>query len=164
MKDFEDLVNIQHKMDRAQSNVVNLWVQGDNWWGLIVPSVSGVVFSNQTDGAACRHPELPGVYIPLSPDIYVDLPKPKKIPLGNGKHWTMKIERRHVVDYGGEARGTVLNIKQLVKDSKLPLKFIKKSASEEAWMWVKITGAGDNYTNLKPFVGKEAVLVYPNSD
>jgi len=36
--------------------------------GLIVEWPSGVVFSNQTGGTSCLHPELEGVFVPLSND------------------------------------------------------------------------------------------------
>ena len=36
--------------------------------GLIVPKNTGVIYTNQTDGYACDHPTLEGVFIPLSND------------------------------------------------------------------------------------------------
>lgn len=33
--------------------------------GLIVPMQSGVIWSNQTGGTCCSHPELEGIFIPL---------------------------------------------------------------------------------------------------
>lgn len=36
--------------------------------GLILPWNSGVVYSNQTGGHGCLHPEVEGIYVPLFPE------------------------------------------------------------------------------------------------
>ena len=52
-------------MMKAQKNrpTIRLWQSGGI--GLIIPFESGVVYSNQTGGYGCLHPEVQGVYIPL---------------------------------------------------------------------------------------------------
>lgn len=123
--------------------VVRLWSE----MGLIVPMKTGVMFSNQVDGVACQHPELEGIFVPLSKEVYGNLediegeyPKPDKI-----KRWISK--------------------------HKLPLKLLESewwtglgeySHHPEAWVNVFILNNKD--VRLKDFIGKKAILTYPNSD
>ena len=47
--------------------VVQLWESVG--LGLIVEYPSGIVYSNQTGGASCLHPEAEGVFVPLHNDV-----------------------------------------------------------------------------------------------
>ena len=118
--------------------------------GLIIPMKTGVKFTNQVDGVSCQHPELEGIFVPLSAytdddltDIWKEYPDCKFI-----KDW--------------------------IKRHNLPLKLLEDAWREglsklgkypEAWVNVKIL-KHDNlqFSPFKDFVGMEAILTYENSD
>ena len=114
--------------------------------GIIIPMETGVIFTNQVDGTSCQHPELEGIFIPLSSftdddlkDIEKEYPNPQFIKLWIKKH-------------------------------ELPLKLLEKEWFKglgglghypEAWINVKILNSD---SSLKDFIGMEAILTYENSD
>ena len=126
---------------------------------IIVPFKSGVIYTNQTDGIACKHPVVEGILIPLRytwnaykdddftaylcPDRSIE----KEYP--NAKH-----------------------IENYIKKFNLPLKLLKRKwrskefefLSGEAWIPVRILKHEDTYSPLKDFIGYEAILTYQNSD
>lgn len=56
--------------DRASMPRIRLF--GGIGTGLIIQYKSGVIYSNQTGGTACLHPELEGVFVPLRNDLGLD--------------------------------------------------------------------------------------------
>ena len=56
---------------------VQLWSLS-NFFGLIIPEKTGIIYSNQTGGVTCNHPEIEGYYIPLMTGW-----KPESDPLYN---------------------------------------------------------------------------------
>ena len=46
---------------------IRLWHTGGI--GLIIPHSSGIIYTNQTGGHGCYHPELEGMYVPLVDDL-----------------------------------------------------------------------------------------------
>jgi len=53
--------------------VVQLWESVG--LGLIVEYPSGIIYSNQTGGTSCLHPEIEGAFVPLRNDTEYDEPK-----------------------------------------------------------------------------------------
>jgi hypothetical protein len=44
----------------------DIWQLGETHSGLIVKCRSGILFSNQTGGTTCSHPEQEGVFLPMA--------------------------------------------------------------------------------------------------
>ena len=146
-------------------------------FGLILPCKSGVLFKHQTGGVMCRHPEIEGVFIPLD-DSYWDEKTKSYINLAVG------IEQ--ITQYPDKRDK---RLKEVIKKLNLPLKLTRHSkimvekgldshfggpyVSHEAWQWCVVTnlrkkvedhGFHNVRLELQKLVGKEVILIYPNSD
>jgi hypothetical protein len=123
---------------------VELW-DLQNFMGVIVPCQSGVIFSNQTGGIDCFHPEVEGVYIPppyfgKEPDCLYD-------------YW--------LDEYDAEIA------KQAIKElDSEDFEALEESDFDmgEAWIPVKVKDHQCLPQQLKPFIGKVVILTYQNSD
>ena len=108
---------------------------------LIIEFPSGILWSNQTWGVMCNHPEVEGVFVPLT-------------------HWGSKDMLDEITgEYPVEEK-----IVDWIEKFKLPLKMVKIDDSLEAWIRVEILPHDDKYSPLRDFVGFKAILTYENSD
>ena len=141
--------------------------------GLIIAYPSGVIYSNQTGGTACLHPELEGVFIPLGNDLEV----PSNKLLG---------PQEALADYfeGPKHQGTGATTGLDAEDAEFIdgvlrrwglIRFIeldrgKLKESHEAWVYVRITAdenSEDGFLSLVHGFGpypRSGVLTWQNSD
>jgi len=135
---------------------------GNGATGLIVLVKSGVIYSNQAGGLACRHPAEEGVFIPLQafPDVDVD-----KLECGLAKVFSEK--------YGdwccnGIDEEDADYLDKVFEECNLPLRVDRERLKDsmEAWLYVIITRdvACDVVKHLVGFKGRRAVLTWLNSD
>ena len=141
-------------------------------FGAIISYPSGVIFTNQTGGICCLHPELEGVFVPLANDCNVigELTGPSE----------------HLFNYfdgpkyngSGAARGPdpgldeedALAIEQILSSYKLGhlIKVDRNRLrdSHEAWVWCHILADDSRpelLCNFEPYP-RAAVLTWMNSD
>jgi hypothetical protein len=141
------------------------WLWRNDLLGLIIPAKTGVFFSNQTDGVACNHPKLEGVFVPLQGEHWDDK-KGERVKLSERRFWV-----------GGSDE---LRFEDVIKEFGLPLKPLPFQF-QEAWVWCKVTRLkkrskkdvnGDDWTWLcgqprsfwTALEGKEVLLTFQNSD
>jgi hypothetical protein len=125
--------------------------------GLIVPRSSGIIYTNQTDGYACDHPSLEGVFIPLSNDYdherYQDSLECKLcgiFPEGCGAPTPEMCDQfEHLFEQYPETAGIRID-----RD--------KVDESREAWIWVVLEESERH--DFQGFGHSAAVLTWPNSD
>ena len=145
---------------------VQLW-QLNNFFGLIIPEKTGIIYSNQTGGHTCNHPEVEGYYIPLMTGW-----KPESDPLYNSGNETYDpkevqkfIEASEDLKYHFRpVTQAFLDTKQLVDEQELWM--------EEAWIPIMTRlphqdelgeGHARSWEELIP-VDKFGILTYENSD
>lgn len=118
---------------------VELW-QYSNLLGLIVLLETGVNWSNQTGGLACRHPVAEGIFLPLYGDVPDDT---DEFYDDSGSPYNIERVQRFLID-------------NLLDDQLEP----DPDATEvmEAWIPVKIKETCEN------FKGMRAIVTYDNSD
>ena len=120
--------------------------------GVIIPLKTHVIFSNQTGGNACLHPEVEGIYVPLAP-----WQESLKDPFYN--LWEVKYNKKMVETFLKEF-GLFETLEPMAPPS--------LEEDTEAWVWVKIREniaelPAANWS-LRPFAGLPCVVTYPNSD
>jgi hypothetical protein len=120
--------------------------------GVIIPMKTNLVFSNQTGGNACLHPEIEGIYIPL-----ISWKEGLKDPFFNV--WATKYDKKLVETFLKEFG----LFETLEPFSPPPLE-----EDTEAWVWAKIrkniNKLPEANWSLRPFAGLPCVVTYPNSD
>lgn len=124
----------------------------DDIMGVIIECPSNIVWSNQTGGTCCAHPEVEGIYVPLrigtppETDILYDIGymeyDPKLVT-----QWLAD----NALDHFFEARKSFSD---------------KYKTFGEAWVPVKIFGKEKVRLDphLRPFAGMDAIITYTNSD
>jgi hypothetical protein len=148
--------------------VVRLW-EGVGL-GVIIEYPSGVLYSNQTGGTACRQPSVEGVFVPLRNDIT------------DGVLLSPERELRHYFadgKYGGDGKyagtgavggidtddvqfiNTVLT--KCALSEALSVDVSRLSESEEAWIPVVIAKDEGVFSGFGPYP-KRGILTWPNSD
>ena len=130
--------------------------------GAIISFPTGVVYSNQTGGFSCLHPELEGAYVPLDADagekLYAYFEGPKH--RGTGATGGLDAEDAGFIEMLLAERRLSAFIS--VDRSRL-------QESHEAWVWALVTcDGGDNVTTalfaeLGPYP-RPAVLTWDNTD
>jgi len=128
--------------------------------GLIVAHPSGVIYSNQTGGYACDHPEMEGVFVPLhDTDPYVDQYQQLDQHFYYGPKW-----RGHC--YSGIDEETAAVVDEILTGSYLTRRLTvnrdKLRDSEEAWIHVII--APPRERDFDGYPSGVGVLTWPNSD
>lgn len=135
-----------------RKQVVNLDTYAHNW-GILVPCQSGFVWTQQTQGIACCHVEVEGIYIPLrEPNEY--------------------LAKLREANYHGHSTITIWKkIKETMKqweglewievDTPNPLKYPN---NPEGMQWIIITNWGSALGRGRQLIGETVILIYPNSD
>jgi hypothetical protein len=142
----------------AEQRHVNLWGLID-FFGAIVPAPTGILWTNQTGGTSCQHPEVEGYFLPLPHSV-----------LGWGDHF-----RLINVGWGGGAYDVAL-VQDFLAVNELTGLFEPapdtRHPFHEAWVPVRIKSALENVPGSTSFVdvvlsghlGVEVILTYENSD
>lgn len=135
-------------------------------FGVIIKYNSGVIYSNQTGGTCCLHPEVEGIYSPFSNDYSV----PKYEYLSPELELTEYFEREK---YGGSGATTGIDEEDALFIETILLKYgvfeiitvnrklFKKS--HEAWIHVLINSDSHVFKGFEPYPRK-GVLTWSNSD
>lgn len=129
-----------------------------DFFGIIMPCMSGVRWANQAGGTLCSHPAIEGVYVPLPMLSIEDADDPLRdfvLPYNEER----VREFLAAYDLGGSF--------EPVKDIEAIPPCFTPSGSEpirlmEAWVPVLINKNPPE--ELRPFAGQWGVLVYTNSD
>lgn len=136
---------------------LSLLAEDADFIGIIMPMKSGIIWTNQSGGTCCAHPELEGVYIPLGSHHYAFDESTKKDPLCD-----------YVTTYKRELVEAFLDVTRLkrafapVDDvDALPVLFGAGIRLLEAWVPVRVACPPDQ---LKDWQDAWGVIVYPNSD
>ena len=125
---------------------------------LIVPSDTGIIFTNQVEGLVCSQPEVEGILIPLNNDFACeDYERSLEYKLcdmfaENGWGKLAEDQARDIdllLQGSPETRGVSVNMDKL-------------SDSVESWVWV--LAKEHEYSCYKGFGDFEAILTWPNSD
>lgn len=136
-----------------RKQVVNLDTYAHNW-GILVPSQSGFVWTQQTQGVACNHIQVEGIYIPLR--------EPNDI-----------LPRLREVNYHGHVNTVIWKkIKETMKqwvglewteiENPSPLKY---PSNQEGMQWIIITNWDNSaFGRGKQLIGESVILIYPNCD
>ena len=133
--------------------------------GVIIEYPSGVLYSNQTGGTACRHPRVEGIFIPIRNDVALD-----------GTLMSPEIELRQYFangKYGGsgavggidtddaEFIDTLLARRRL--SDVLSVDVSRLCESEEAWVPVLIAKDDGVFSGFGPYP-RRGILTWSNSD
>jgi len=133
---------------------IELW-NLNSFMGVIVPMETGVVYTNQTGGTGCYHPEVEGLFIPLN--SHDARRRILKDPLLDA--WT-----DWAVDISPKRIKLFLEVFELEHIFSAP-KELPEGSWGEAWVPVVIRKNRNEYTELLgAFVNKTVILTYPNSD
>jgi hypothetical protein len=137
--------------------------------GLIVSWPTGIVFTNQTMGNSCLHPEIEGVFVPLRNDCTI----PERVLISPEKElWDYFIGPRW--ERSGAAQGLqdvdADFIDSLLKKNRLfptiSVDWSRLKDSHEAWVFVTISGdePGDFpiFSRLAPYP-RTRVMTWNNS-
>lgn len=125
---------------------------------LIIPSRTGIVYTNQVGGTECAHPKLEGVLVPVEYDVSLDNLKDSLslklcnlFPEGGAGLIDQSIAEKiqHLLDCSPYTKGIFIDWSKLDK-------------SKEAWLYVKLKGNLDDTIECNTL--KTAVLTWPNSD
>ena len=125
---------------------------------LIIPSRSGVVFTNQAGGYACTQPELEGILIPLNNDYPI-----------NDNEDTLEFKISDIFTDSGWGTLTQEQVRQIdailqsyPETKGVSINYNKLDKSEESWLWVNAIET--KHSSYKGFGNFEAILTWPNSD
>ncbi|MCW1926251.1 DUF6210 family protein [Luteolibacter arcticus] len=125
--------------------------------GLIVPRPTGIVYTNQTDGTGCDHPELEGAFVPISNDY--DHPSYED-------SLECALCRIFPEGWGSPSADTCDAVDRLLSGYRattgIRVDRSRMEDSREAWLWVTITEHPDH--DFLGFGECSAVLTWPNSD
>jgi len=125
--------------------------------GLIIMCPSGVMFTNQTGGYACDHPQEEGVYMPL--DFNTD--KLEKYFFGGQydgdcDHGIDQLDAGFLDDYLSKA-GNIHELKLKVDRTRL-------QDCQEAWIYLDIENTGTEGDIVAGFNKCKGILTWENSD
>jgi hypothetical protein len=135
-----------------RKQVVSLDTYAHNW-GILVPSNSGFIWEQQTDGVMCNHIQVEGIYIPLrEPNDY--------------------LAKLRIANYDGKSTLAIWKkIKETMKqwegfqwievDNPNPTKFPN---NQEGMQWIRITDWCSSLGRGKQLIGETVILIYPNCD
>lgn len=128
---------------------VELWNVDSS--GVIVEMPTGVRWSNQTGGTACHHPEVEGVFVPM-PSV-----QPQFDPLID--EWGVAYDPDRVLAWLMEA-----DLDDVFEPRAEPPSDVEEL--QEAWIPVRIRSfiPEGRAIQLATFLGKNAIITYPNSD
>ncbi|KYF66073.1 DUF6210 family protein [Sorangium cellulosum] len=138
-------------------------------FGAIVSFPSGVLYSNQTGGTSCLHPEIEGIYVPLANDcllpgntlvgpeieLYAYFDGPKHLGAGA----TRGLDEEDAGFINGVLARYMLSGFLAVDQSRL-------KDSHEAWVWSVLTGEPElshGFSGFGPYP-RAAVLTWSNTD
>jgi hypothetical protein len=130
--------------------------------GAIVSYPTGVLYSNQTGGTSCLHPELEGAFVPLDTDAGNELHAYFAGPKHRGTGATRGLD-----DEDAAFIEMLLAKRRLSTFVSLDRGRLRES--HEAWVWANLTGdGGENvdsppFTNLGPYP-RPAILTWDNTD
>lgn len=158
---------MSEQVDFGKKPVVELWQAVG--FGAIVSFPSGVLYSNQTGGNMCMHPEIEGIYIPLANDclipentlvgpeidLYAYFDGPKHC--GTGATRGLDAEDATFID-------SVLSRYRL--SDFLVVDRSRLKDSHEAWVWGIVTGEQGvrcGFSGIGPYP-RAAVLTWSNTD
>ena len=127
-------------------------------WGFLIPCESGVIWEQQTDGTLCHHVEIEGIFIPLQ--------KPTT------SYITYKIEllaNLLSAYYKGDDEVILKAWDEIKKVMHFDFDIIwdKSPRNQEGLLWIKLTKFESGHGHgkwVEDLVGKELVLIFPNSD
>lgn len=142
--------------------IVNLWEL--NSVGVIIPYNSNILYSNQVGGHANYHPQLEGVFIPLS--SAEDGPCPLSEELYyyfTGDKWKGWCSEK-IDEETADALDEFFRKYKRFKDYNIRVDREKLDASVESWIHVKFDIPQNRFPLFTGIRTKEAVLTWPNSD
>ncbi|MCB1277693.1 DUF6210 family protein [Prosthecobacter sp.] len=131
---------------------IDLW--DNDLPGLIIACKSGVTYTNQVGGYACRHPEIEGVFVPLPGSMSEKL----------DAHFTGPKWCGHCYDaIDDETASTVDEILAELAFVSTTVRVDRKKLADscEAWIWVTISSNGYLWPGLSE---ENGVLTWGNSD
>jgi len=135
--------------------IVDLWGAE----GIIILCKSGVIYTNQAGGHACKHPHAEGVFIPLSA---LNLEKKDKLLAGLDALFLGDKYCGWCDD--GIDKDDAKYLNRLFKKCNCPFKIDETRLKDcmEAWLYIIITEDIDG--RLKGVKGRKAILTWSNSD
>jgi uncharacterized protein DUF6210 len=122
-----------------------------DYFGLILPRSTGVIFTNQVGGHACNHPQQEGIFIPL--DDGIGRPTRHVFAQHFTGSWATLMEKDAIVIDRAMRKGHLEFIQ--VDRSKL-------NDSLEAWVYVTLDLAATDY--LIDIGTNRGILTWQNSD
>ena len=120
--------------------------------GLIVIFPSGVIYTNQVGGFGCLHPEVEGVFVPLSVGN-------RKVLFALQQHF--KGNWNHIEETDAQVVDKLLRSDgfEFIKVDK-----IKLEESFEAWIYVDIEEISKTFPLLNGFGKSKGILTWANND
>jgi hypothetical protein len=139
--------------------------------GLILEFPSGVIYSNQTGGTSCLHPELEGVFIPLRNDCVQESreflsPEHVLFAYFGGPKWRGTGATKGIDSEDADFIDQLLAKYRLAHCITTDRSRLRDS--QEAWVWVQVT-SDEDVPELGAFVGfapypRSGVLTWQNTD
>ena len=131
---------------------------------IIIPSKSGVFFTNQVNGVSCYHPEIEGILIPIHNDYdFLWLMDFKEKYTDTLEYHLTNLIKWNRDDITSDTADKLDNLFQHFKETKgISVDRDKIGKSMESWVWVISKENPDApYTGFGEFNG---ILTWPNSD
>jgi hypothetical protein len=132
-------------------------------WGFLIPCDSGVIWEQQTDGVCCHHVLVEGVFIPLRKPYDYHFGEPEK-------ESEDLLALLTDANYNYKENGNIW--KRIKKAMAFDFEeldcFDKEVQNQDGLKWIKLIkwdhGHGHGEIETKSCIGKEMILIYPNSD
>ena len=151
----------KHK-DIGDKVIVNLWEL--NSVGVIIPYSSNILYSNQVGGHANYHPQLEGVFVPLSSGEDGPCPLSEELYYYfTGDKWKGWCSEKIDVETA-DAMEELFSKYRLFKDYKMKVDREKMDSSVEAWVHVTFDFPESQYPMISGINQTTGILTWPNSD
>lgn len=137
-------------------------------FGILIPSLSGVIWEQQTCGVMCNHVQIEGIFIPLKKPVDFYVPKNKQESSVMSLLISLK-RANYNADYS-KAEKVWEKIKEVMHFDfeEVPNPDTSKYPdTQEGLMWIKIKKFESGWGHgswVKQFDGMTVILIYPNCD
>ncbi|WP_368738034.1 DUF6210 family protein [Myxococcus sp. AM009] len=130
--------------------------------GLILLWPTGVLYSNQTGGNSCLHPQAEGAYLPLVDEL-VDL-EGLLHQFFVGPQWMGRCDRGLDEETAREIE-RILGLSYTTRELGLRVDRARLEDSHEAWVYVEVPAQpGGDLALLGPIPTSRGILTWANSD
>jgi hypothetical protein len=144
--------------------LIDLSYQERDFFGILLPFPTGILWTTQAGGTCCAHPQFEGIFVPLDggPHDGTDAKDPlydRVEPYDAGRVWRFLNAHELTPSFAPiKSLEVLVLVPGYGNNGGRPYQLL------EAWVPVLIDACNNTYPQLSSFRGGWGVLVYPNSD